>query len=126
MKLTGGRQNQDVSKALEYVKERIDLAFFDQPLVDKEFEQIVTAASVVKKMTTAFMLGFRPAILVKELAIGMFKGVSLAATQYFGKDQFNLKDYTKALQLMMVTDKSLALEFNKLEALNHHYQWLKD
>jgi hypothetical protein len=84
MKVSGAKQNKDISKAIEYVKERLEVALYDLPIVNKEFDDVVTAASVVKQITTAGMLAFRPALLVKELSIGLFKGISLAATQYFG------------------------------------------
>lgn len=123
VQLTGAKQNAEVTKALKYIQERIDLAFYDKPIINSEYSDIITAAGVVKKITTANMLAFRPVLLVKELAIGLYKGVALAATQFFGKDQFTLKDYTEAMGKMLVIDKQLSLEFNKIEALNHFYSF---
>lgn len=123
MKVSGAKQNKDISKAIEYVKERLEVALYDLPIVNKEFDDVVTAASVVKQITTAGMLAFRPALLVKELSIGLFKGISLAATQYFGKDQFEYKDYFRALKALLTVDKQFSSDFNLIEAINIHYRF---
>ena len=98
IKLNGGKINKDVSKELEYIKERIDLSFFDEPLVDSEAEDVIKAATMVKKITTPMMLALRPATFMKEVLLGMYRGASITATQFFGKDQFSFKDYSKAMK----------------------------
>ena len=101
MKLYAGKQNKDISKELEYVKNQLKLAAYDEPIVEEEFEDVVSMTSLVKRITTAGMLAFRPVLMVKEFSIGMFKGASLAATQIYGKDQFDIKSLSSAIKKML-------------------------
>ena len=121
MKLLAGKQNKDISKELEYIANQLKLAAYDQPIVEEEFEDVVSATSLAKRMTTALMLAFRPVLLVKELSIGLFKGASLAATQIYGKDQFNLGDLTTAVKKMLTIDNKLSQDWNLLDMINNYY-----
>lgn len=121
IKLNGGKANQDVSKELEYIKERIDLSFFDEPLIDSELTDVITAATLVKRITTPMMLALRPAIFMKEVLLGMYRGAAITATQFFGKEQFNFKDYSSAMKSVWTVDKAMSEEFNQVQAINAFY-----
>jgi hypothetical protein len=56
------------------------------------------------------MLAFRPVLALKELTIGLYKGIGLAFTQFYGKDQFTLKDFTAAVGKLATIDKKFSAE----------------
>lgn len=121
VKYSGGIQNRDVTKVIEAIKKRIDISFFDKSAVDREFEDVITVASSLKKATTVGMLAFRPVFLFKEGIIGLYKGISIAATKYFGKDQFTVQDYMRAMKELTVIDNKFSTIFNKIDILNETY-----
>jgi len=123
MKLQAGKRNEDISKELEYVKNRIKLGSMDEPIIDPEAEDVVKAASVVKKITTAGMLAFRPALFMKEMTIGLYKGAALAMTKIYGGEQFGLKDLASALGKLVTIDKKFAKEWNLIDGLNNEYRF---
>lgn len=67
------------------------------------------------------MLALRPAIFLKELSLGLFRGISITATQFFGKDQFSYKEYFSALKEVFTLDKALSTDFNKPHSINNFY-----
>ena len=121
MKLYAGKQNKDISKELEYVKNQLKLAAYDEPIVEEEFEDVVSMTSLVKRLTTVGMLAFRPVLMVKEFSIGMFKGASLAATQIYGKDQFDIKSLSEAIGKMLSIDNKFSQEWNLIDMINNYY-----
>ena len=123
MKLLAGKENEDISNQLQYIADQLGLSVFDQPIIDKEFKDYAKSAAVVKAISTAGMLAFRPTALIKELTIGTFKGISLAATQIYGKDQFTIKDLAAAYKKLMTIDNKFSSEFNLIDRLNHHYRF---
>jgi hypothetical protein len=111
MKVQSGKAGEDISKELEHVKNRIKLAAADESIIDPEAEDVVQAATVVKKITTAGMLAFRPALFLKEMTIGLYKGSMLAFTKiYGGEEQFTISDLGKALGKLATIDKKFARE----------------
>jgi len=92
MKLQAGRSNTDISKELEYLKNRLKQGLFDESIINPDFEDIIKATSTIKSITTAGMLAFRPVLFVKEMVLGMYKGIALASLKIYGGDQFTLKD----------------------------------
>lgn len=123
LKLHGGKQNKELEKVMEYVTNQLKLAAFDEPIVDDEFKAVATVTAMLKKISTAGMLAFRPILLVKELTIGIMKGAGLAATQIYGEDQFNLGDLTKAYGKLMTIDNKFSDEFNLIDNINHYYRF---
>lgn len=121
IKLLGGKQNVDVSKQLDYVANQMNLAIYDEPIIDDEFKDYATTIAVVKKISTAAMLAFRPVLFIKEMTIGLMKGVSLAASQVYGKDQFGVGDLTAAYTKLMTIDNKFANEFNLIDKINAFY-----
>ena len=118
-----GKSKEDISSALEYVKNRVEVAVFDAPIIADEAKDVVTTVKAVQRITTAMMLGFRPVTMVKEFAIGLYKGISLASTKIYGGDQFTLADYTRALTAMMTIDNKFSLQFNLIDNINRHYRF---
>lgn len=113
MKLIAGKQPKDradITKQLKYIENQLKQGVFDEPIIDEEFKDITTVTSAFKKLTTAGLLAFRPVLFMKEATIGIMKGASMAATQIYGKDQFNLSDLTKAYGKLMTIDKKFAPE----------------
>lgn len=122
MKVQSGKAGEDISKELEHVKNRIKLAAADESIIDPEAEDVVQAASVVKKITTAGMLAFRPALFLKEMTIGLYKGSMLAFTKiYGGEEQFTISDLGKALGKLATIDKKFAREWNMIDGINNEY-----
>ncbi len=121
MKLRAGVSNKDISKELDYVVNRINLAAYDAPIVNEEAEDVIKAVSVAKRITTMGMLAFRPVLLFKELTIGLYKGIALASTKIYGKQQFSLKSYTKAVKSLITVDNKFGPEWNLLDAVNNFY-----
>ena len=123
IKLLGGKQNIDISKQLEYVADQMNLAIYDEPIVDDEFKDLATVTAVLKRMTTAAMLAFRPVLFFKEMTIGVMKGASLAATQIYGKDQFTLANLTEAYKKLTTIDNKFTNEFNLIDRINQYYRF---
>lgn len=123
MKLRGGQANEDISKQLEYVATRIKLGTYDSPTVDPEFEDIIKGVSVLKRITTAGMLAFRPILFFKELTIGMYKGIALASAKIYGKNQFSHASFLKAVGILATIDKKFALEWNLADGINNFYRF---
>lgn len=123
IKLMAGKQGVDISKQLDYVAKQMDLAVFDEPIIDEEFKDMATTVAAVKKFSTAAMLAFRPALMVKELVIGVIKGTTLAATQIYGKDQFTVGDLTKAYTKLMTIDNKFSNDFNLIDRINAYYRF---
>ena len=126
MKLKAGKEggkSGEIEKQLNYVYDQIKLAAYGEHIIDPEFKDMSIIQSAIKRVTTAAMLAFRPILLVKELVIGTAKGISLAATQIYGKDQFSVKDLTKAYEKMMTIDKKFSQEFNLIDRINHFYRF---
>lgn len=123
MKLLAGKENEDISNQLQYIADQLGLSVFDQPIIDKEFKDYAKTAAVVKAISTAGMLAFKPAALIKELTIGTFKGITLAATQIYGKDQFTIKDLTVAYSKFLTMNNKFSSEYNLLDRLNHFYRF---
>ena len=110
MKLHAGKTNTSISKELEYAENQLKLSVFDAPIIDQEAEALVTVAAMAKKVSTAGMLAFRPTLMAKELTIGSMKGISLAATQVFGKDLFTTEDMLSAYKKLVTIDKKSSIE----------------
>lgn len=123
LKLHGGKQNKELDKVMEYIQNQLKLAAFDEPIVDDEFKDIATFTAILKRMTTAAMLAFRPILLVKEMSLGVMKGVGLAASQIYGKDQFTIKDLIGAYTKLLTINDKFSNEFNLIDKLNHYYRF---
>jgi len=123
MKLIGGRGNEDISDQLQYVADQISLSIYDEPIIDEEFKDATKLVSFAKSIATAGMLAFKPAAFIKEMTIGVFKGITLAATQIYGKDQFDLKDLAASYKKLMTIDNKFASEFNLIDRLNQFYRF---
>ena len=123
IKLLAGKQNIDISKQLEYITNQMKLSVYDEPIIDEEFKDYSIVVAVVKQISTAGMLAFKPASFVKEMTVGIFKGISLAATKMYGKDQFGVTDLLKAYQKLITIDNKFANEHNLIDKLNHYYRF---
>lgn len=123
MKLAAGKKGEDITKQLENIENQLKLAVFDETIIDDEFKDITIVESAVKSVSTAAMLAFKPATIVKEMTIGVFKGISIAASQIYGKDQFTVKDLGKAYHKLITIDKKFSNEFNLINELNHFYRF---
>ena len=123
LKLQGGQQNKDVEKVLTYIENQLKLAAFDEPIIDDEFADVAKTTAAIKKITTGFMLAFRPVLFVKEITIGIMKGVGLAATQIYGKDQFGVGDLTSAYGKLLTIDNKFSDEFNLIDNINNYYRF---
>lgn len=123
IKLIGSKQNIDLSKQLEYVTNQVNLSVYDEPIIDDEFKDLTTLTSILKKASTVGMLAFRPVFLAKEMTIGVIKGVSLAATQIYGEDQFSAADLTKAYEKLLTIDHKFSSEFNLIDKMNAFYRF---
>jgi hypothetical protein len=123
MKLHAGKANVDISKELEYTANQINIGAFGNTIISEEAKTVVAAASFAKRITTAGMLAFRPSLLAKEMTIGTFKGISLAATQMFGKDIFTTEDMLEAYKKLITIDKKASIEWNLIDAMNNLYRF---
>lgn len=123
IKMLAGQQNVNISKQLEYVANQMKLSVFDEPLVNEEFKDLTTAAAVVKHFSTAAMLAFKPASFIKEMTIGAFRGIMMASTKIYGKDQFELKDLMTAYKKLSTIDNKFSNEFNLIDKLNAYYRF---
>jgi len=118
MKLVGGQQNEDMSKVLEYAANQLNLAVYDEPLINDETKDVTIAAKVAKKLTTVAIVGLKPASIGVQMALGMMKNVSLAVTQIYGEDQFTLKDMLASYGKLVTIDNKFASEFNMITRIN--------
>jgi hypothetical protein len=121
MKLQSGKKNEDMSKELDYIIDQVTVAALDGPIVDEEFKDPSIVIAAVKKITTIGMLAFRPVLMAKELSIGLLKGFNIAASKVFGKDLFDSRSLTLALEKLGTAKKTFAAEFNLIDRLNHYY-----
>lgn len=123
IKLLGGKQNIDVSKQLEYISNQLKLGVYDEPIITDEFKDVATGIALAKRISTTAMLAFRPALMAKELTLGLMKGVALASTKIYGEDQFTLSDLTLAYKKLLTINDKFAPEFNLIDKLNHFYRF---
>lgn len=123
IKLHGGKQNKELDKVIEYIQDQLKLAAFDDPIVDEEFRDGAKTVGAIKSITTASMLAFRPILMVKELSIGLMKGIGLAATQIYGKDQFTLNDLRKSYTKLLTIDNKFSQEWNVIDNINNFYRF---
>lgn len=123
IKLRAGKSNDDISNYLKYISDQIKLSAYGEHIIDPEFKDLTVAQSVFRRFATAAMLGFRPILLAKELVIGTAKGIALAATQIYGKDQFTTEDLLAAYTKMFTIDKKFSQEFNLIDKINAHYRF---
>jgi hypothetical protein len=121
MKLRAGVAGVEISKELQYVADRVKTAIFDEPNVAEEAVDVIKVVAPLKTITTAGMLAVRPALLLKELTIGLYKGIAIAATKIYGTNQFSLNSYRKAMSKLFTVDKKFSLEWNLIDAINNHY-----
>jgi len=101
----------------------MSLSIYDEPIIDDEFKDYAKVTATLKRLSTAMLLAFRPALFVKEMTIGLFKGMSLAATQIYGKDQFTAQDLSSAYAKLLAIDHKFSEEFNLIDRLNHYYRF---
>lgn len=121
IKVFGGKSNDDITNIVEHIRDQVKLAAFGQHIIDKDFKDIITANSMMKKIITPMMIGLKPASFVKELTIGTWKGIALAATEMYGKNQFTVSDLTKAYVKMTTIDNKFSNEFNLIDRINQFY-----
>lgn len=123
LKLLSGKEGVDVSNQLDYIANQMSLSIYDEPIIADEAKDFAKVTAVLKKVSTMGLLAFRPALFVKEMTVGLFRGVSLAATQLYGKDQFTLADFGKAMGKMLMIDNKFTEEFNLIDKLNQFYRF---
>lgn len=116
----GGRQNLDVSKQLEYIVNQVKLAVFDEPLIGDEQATIAKGIAFAKQVSTVAMLAFRPALLAKEMTIGVLKNISAAGTGL--NEEFGAKEMTAAYTKLITINKQFTNEFNMIQKMNHLYR----
>lgn len=110
----------DVSKQLEYVVNQIKLAVFDEPLINDEQKTIAKGLSLARQISTVAMLAFRPALLAKEMTIGVLKNFSASALGI--NEEFGAKEMTQAYEKLITVDSKFTDEFNMIDRLNHMYR----
>lgn len=120
IKLMGGKQNKDVSKQLEYIMNQVKLAVFDEPLIGDEEQTIAKGIAFAKEISTVAMLAFRPALLAKELTIGVLRNLTASATGLY--NEFGEKEMIKAYTKLITIDKKFTNEFNMIQKLNRLYR----
>lgn len=123
MKYAAGKSSDDISGQLKYVSDQIKLSAFGQHIIDPEFKDLTVGQAMIKKLSSALILGFKPISLAKELTIGTMKGVMLASTQIYGKDQFGIKDLGLAYKKLLTIDKQFSQEFNLIDKINALYRF---
>lgn len=121
MKMLAGKENVDISNQLEYIANQLNLSAYDDNIIDPEFKDVSIITSGLKKMSTFGMLALKPLSLVKEMTIGTFKGMTMAATKIYGKDQFDVKDVMFAYEKLLRIDNKFSSEFNLIDKLNQYY-----
>lgn len=119
IKLIGKKQNSDVSKQLEYIINQIKLAIFDEPLINDEEKTIAKGLVFARQLSSISMLAFRPALLAKEMTIGVLKNFSAAALGI--NEEFGSKEMTKAYTKLLTIDNKFNDEFNMIDRLNQWY-----
>lgn len=120
IKLVGARNDVKVDKQVEYIINQVKLAVLDQPIIGDEEATIVKGASFVKQFSTVSMLAFRPALLVKEMTIGIMRNFSASALNI--NEEFNAADMAKAYGKLITIDNKFSDEFNMITKLNHLYR----
>lgn len=123
LKFDAAKTNDKIENHLKYMYDQIKLAAYGEHIIDPEFKDLSIGQAMMKRISTFAMLAFRPILMAKELTIGTFKNITLAATQMYGKDVFTLKDLTKAYGKMLTIDKRFTQEFNLINRLNHLYRF---
>lgn len=121
MKLRAGIANEDISKQLDYVANRVKLGILDSPIADEEATDALKVVSTAKKITTAAILGFRPLFFFKELTVGMYRGIALASSNIYGRSQFSHKSFFEAVKKLITVDNKMSLEWNLPDAINNFY-----
>lgn len=120
IKLIGAKQNVDVSNQLEYVVNQIKLAIFDEPLINDEQKTLAKGLSFARQISTVAMLAFRPALLAKEMTIGVLKNFSASALGV--NEEFGSKEMTLAYSKLLTIDNKFTDEFNMIDRLNQMYR----
>lgn len=121
MKMLAGRQNEDISKQLDYAANQMKLAVYDEPLINEEFKNYATAISVVQSIDRFGILAFKPISIIRDISVGLFKNISYATTGAFTKGDFDLSDVMEAYKKLTTIDHKFSSEFNLIDEINHFY-----
>lgn len=116
----GAKQSIKVDDQIEYIINQVKLAVLDQPLIGDEMQTLAKGLGFVKQISTISMLAFRPALLAKEMTIGVLRNFSSAAIGL--NDEFDAETMAKAYQKLITIDKKFSDEFNMIDKLNHLYR----
>lgn len=112
---------QTITNLIDYIKKYIKVNIYNEPIMDPGLLPAYRFMSVLKEVTSMTVLGGNFRSGFKELLQGTWIGLSRAAIGIYGKDQFTLKDYTKALGLVLKEAPKSINKVTLLEYMNWQY-----
>lgn len=121
MQVYSRENNVDITNTLQFIDDFVGKAVKNETLLDEEAQRAQKHITAMKYFASAFCLGFAPIAGVRQMMEGVWKGLSMSFSKYYGKDQFSIEDITKAWGLMVGEGISMSETMKTVEAINNRW-----
>ena len=121
MQLTAYMSKVDVSATVEFINDYLRSAVFNESLVGEENRGMYKVMSLVKTVSSKWILGFNPLSGAKEVLYGFYQNYTRAAANALDKDRISMGDMTKAYQIVWGDVTKQITTQTLLENLNFIY-----
>ena len=112
---------QKVDNLIEFIKKYTQLNIYNEPIMDEGLQPAYKFMAMLKQVATATTLGFNLKSGTRETLQGIWIGLSRTAAGIYGKDQFTMKDFTKAMTTVLKEAPKSIGKITLLEYMNWQY-----
>ena len=112
---------QKIDNLLEFIKKYTQLNVYNEPIMDEGLRPAYKFMSMLKQVATASTLGLNLKSGTRETLQGIWIGLSRTAAGLYGKDQFTMKDFTKAMTTVLKEAPKSIGKVTLLEYMNWQY-----
>lgn len=113
--------NVNLENSLEFIDNFVEKSIKNETLLDDEAKRVAKYTTMAKYFASAFCLGFSPIAGVRQMMEGVWKGLSLSFSKYYGADQFGIEDITKAWSIMVGDGIQMNDTMKAIEAINNRW-----
>lgn len=115
--MTGKTQENFMEFMTKYTKNVI----FGESVMSEEVQEYMKKLAPVRGAAFSIALGWNVMNVPRELLMGFFKNISVAATGLYGKETFSITDYLKAWGIVAADVPNFIMNVTKIEMLNELY-----
>lgn len=112
---------QSIDRLVKFIEDYAKVHIYSEPIMEEGLRPVYRFASVFKNIASTVTLGYNFKSGFRETLQGTWIGFSRAAAQTFGRDQFSLKDWTKAYTFVVKEAPNSIGKTTLLEYLNWDY-----